>query len=60
MRPDNPVRAYVGLGGNEGDVETTLTEALWALDALPQTARYIPQGGRHSASLKREPGVHQN
>lgn len=38
MRPDAPVRAYVGLGGNEGDVETTLTEALWALDALPQTS----------------------
>ncbi len=38
MRPDAPVRAYVGLGGNEGDIETTLTEALWALDALPQTS----------------------
>jgi len=37
MRPDAPIRAYVGLGGNEGDVETTLTEALWAVDALPQT-----------------------
>lgn len=37
MRPDAPVRAYVALGGNEGDVETTLTEALWAVDALPQT-----------------------
>lgn len=37
MRPDAPVRAYVGLGGNEGDVATTLEEALWALDALPQT-----------------------
>jgi 2-amino-4-hydroxy-6-hydroxymethyldihydropteridine diphosphokinase len=33
-----PVRAYVGLGGNLGDVETTLTEAMWALDSLPQTS----------------------
>ncbi len=37
MKPDAPVRAYVGVGGNEGDVATTLAEALWALDALPQT-----------------------
>ncbi|KFN47586.1 2-amino-4-hydroxy-6-hydroxymethyldihydropteridine diphosphokinase [Arenimonas metalli] len=37
MRPDDPVRAFVGLGGNQGDVETTLVEALWAVDALPQT-----------------------
>lgn len=37
MRPDAPVRAYIGLGGNEGDVATTLAEALWALDALPQS-----------------------
>ena len=33
-----PIRAYVGLGGNVGDVETTLTEATWALDSLPQTS----------------------
>ena len=33
-----PVRAFVGLGGNLGDVETTLTEAMWALDSLPQTS----------------------
>lgn len=33
-----PVRAFVGLGGNIGDVETTLTEALWAIDSLPQTS----------------------
>ena len=33
-----PVRCYVGLGGNLGDVETTLTEAMWALDSLPQTS----------------------
>lgn len=38
MRPDAPVRAYVGVGGNEGDVQTVLTEALWAVDALPQTS----------------------
>lgn len=37
MRPDDPVRAFVGLGGNQGEVETTLVEALWAVDALPQT-----------------------
>lgn len=37
MRPDAPIRAYVGVGGNSGDVEITLTEALWAVDALPQT-----------------------
>lgn len=37
MRPDDPIRAFVGLGGNQGDVETTLVEALWAVDALPQT-----------------------
>jgi 2-amino-4-hydroxy-6-hydroxymethyldihydropteridine diphosphokinase len=37
VRPDDPVRAFVGLGGNQGDVETTLVEALWAVDALPQT-----------------------
>lgn len=34
----SPVRAFVGLGGNIGDVETTLTEALWAIDSLPQTS----------------------
>jgi 2-amino-4-hydroxy-6-hydroxymethyldihydropteridine diphosphokinase len=33
-----PIRAFVGLGGNIGDVETTLTEALWAIDSLPQTS----------------------
>jgi len=38
MKPDAPVRAYVGIGGNEGDVEIVLTEALWAVDALPQTS----------------------
>lgn len=33
-----PVRAFVGLGGNVGDVEETLMEALLVLDALPQTS----------------------
>jgi 2-amino-4-hydroxy-6-hydroxymethyldihydropteridine diphosphokinase len=33
-----PVRCWVGLGGNVGNVETTLNEALWALDSLPQTS----------------------
>ena len=32
------VRAFVGLGGNLGDVETTLAEACWAIDGLPQTS----------------------
>lgn len=33
-----PVRAFVGLGGNVGDVENTLMEALWSIDSLPQTS----------------------
>lgn len=33
-----PTRAYVGLGGNVGNVATTLAEAMWALDSLPQTS----------------------
>ena len=33
-----PIRAFVGLGGNTGEVETTLTEAAWAIDSLPQTS----------------------
>ncbi len=32
------VRAFVGLGGNLGDVETTLMEAIWALESLPQSS----------------------
>jgi 2-amino-4-hydroxy-6-hydroxymethyldihydropteridine diphosphokinase len=32
------VRAFVGLGGNLGDVETTLMEAVWALESLPQSS----------------------
>lgn len=33
-----PVRAFVGLGGNVGNVQTTLMEALWSIDSLPQTS----------------------
>lgn len=33
-----PVRAFVGLGGNVGDVEGTMMEALLVLEALPQTS----------------------
>lgn len=33
-----PVRAWVGLGGNLGNVEVTLNEALLVLDGLPQTS----------------------
>jgi 2-amino-4-hydroxy-6-hydroxymethyldihydropteridine diphosphokinase len=36
MRP--PVRAFVGLGANLGDIESTLAEAVWAVDGLPQTS----------------------
>jgi len=32
------VRAFVGLGGNVGDVARTLGEAIWAMDSLPQTS----------------------
>lgn len=32
------IRAFVGLGGNIGDVANTLMEAMWALEALPQTS----------------------
>jgi 2-amino-4-hydroxy-6-hydroxymethyldihydropteridine diphosphokinase len=32
------IRAYVGLGGNVGDVEDTMMEALMAIDGLPQTS----------------------
>ena len=32
------VRAFVALGGNLGDVETTLMEAIWALESLPQSS----------------------
>jgi len=33
-----PIRAFIGLGANVGEVETTLTEAMWAIDSLPQTS----------------------
>ncbi len=32
------IRAYVGLGGNVGDVEDTMMEALMVIDGLPQTS----------------------
>jgi 2-amino-4-hydroxy-6-hydroxymethyldihydropteridine diphosphokinase len=32
------VRAFIGLGANVGDVESTLAEACWAIDGLPQTS----------------------
>ena len=32
------IRAFVGMGGNIGDVANTLMEAIWALEALPQTS----------------------
>jgi 2-amino-4-hydroxy-6-hydroxymethyldihydropteridine diphosphokinase len=35
---EQPIRAFVGIGGNVGDVETTLAEAMWALDSLPQSS----------------------
>lgn len=33
-----PARAYLGLGGNVGEVEITMMEALHAIDSLPQTS----------------------
>lgn len=36
-KPDMPVRAYVGLGGNVGGTEDTLRAAIRAFDALPST-----------------------
>ena len=36
-KPDMPVRAYVGLGGNVGSAEDTLRAAIRAFDALPST-----------------------
>lgn len=35
--PPAPVRAYVGLGANLGDLQRTLQLALGALEALPET-----------------------
>ena len=34
----DPVRAYVGLGGNLGDVGSTFMEAIFVMDSLPQTS----------------------
>jgi 2-amino-4-hydroxy-6-hydroxymethyldihydropteridine diphosphokinase len=36
-KPDMPVRAYVGLGGNVGGAEETLRAAIRTFDALPST-----------------------
>lgn len=33
-----PSRTFVALGGNLGDVENTLMEAIFAIDGLPQTS----------------------
>ena len=38
MSPEAPHRAFIALGGNEGEVQSTLTEAGWAIDGLPQTS----------------------
>jgi 2-amino-4-hydroxy-6-hydroxymethyldihydropteridine diphosphokinase len=38
QRVEKPARAFVGIGGNVGDVQITLEEALWALDSMPQTS----------------------
>jgi 2-amino-4-hydroxy-6-hydroxymethyldihydropteridine diphosphokinase len=38
LQVDKPVRAFVGVGGNVGEVEITLVEAMWALDSMPQTS----------------------
>ena len=38
MIVEAPIRAYVGVGANVGDVATTIAEALWALDSMPQTS----------------------
>ena len=35
---NDPVRAFIGIGGNTGDLQVTLAEALWAVDSLPQTS----------------------
>ena len=43
------VRAFVGMGGNVGDVASTLMEAIWAMDSLPQTSV------RFQSSLYRSP-----
>lgn len=40
-------RVFIGLGGNTGEVEETLMEALFALDELPQT------------TLRRQSGIYR-
>lgn len=42
-------RVFIGLGGNLGEVETTLMEALFALDEIPQTTL------RRQSSIYRTP-----
>jgi len=38
VKVEAPTRAYVGIGANVGDVETTIAEAMWQLDSMPQTS----------------------
>lgn len=44
-----PKRVFVGLGGNVGEVQETLMEALFALDEIPQTTL------RRQSSIYRTP-----
>ncbi len=46
---NDPKRVFIGLGGNIGEVEETLMEALFALDELPQTTL------RRQSSIYRTP-----
>jgi 2-amino-4-hydroxy-6-hydroxymethyldihydropteridine diphosphokinase len=46
---NEPKRVFIGLGGNQGEVETTLMEALFALDEIPQTTL------RHQSGIYRTP-----
>ncbi len=46
---NEPKRVFVGLGGNVGEVEETLMEALFALDEIPQTTL------RRQSSIYRTP-----
>jgi 2-amino-4-hydroxy-6-hydroxymethyldihydropteridine diphosphokinase len=39
MSVQAPTRVFVGLGGNIGDMEATLLDALMALDMIPQTTQ---------------------
>lgn len=53
QKPFQPVTAYLGLGGNIGDVEATFREAMWELHRIPGIAvqrasslfRTTPVGG---------------